>query len=425
MSNIMSYLSYILVIQSQQEVTNHLNAVKNKNAQAQKIIEKRRLMKDMSTDEIRNQLQRSGIRIQAYRTRDDLESALALVWMGELETPGDDSQDLRTEFVSAIGNWSSSLRSALGSSRWRNIVDDFVMTDAERTAREVVYSNISSSEISEYDLASAREALQSVDSFDEACELCNDYSKTMILKLLRDDFNIQADPSLTHVELVNILSDSVILSQRVQSKSRSPLTASFETVPSSSPRMPSSSIRNRTSERSPKAVRDSILFPEQDILPWLKSGLNRVAGEWRAVSASSGLSQLFDDKISAGIHNLLHTVSTVGVEAACSLAMWAAGSRSRVPGTLLVSCLVTMLARRGLLFFFEVLLAIRVVRVGLYGNCEGELSSSSDEVHRGKPGFRVQTVLMVAFVVWYLLQFSKSVRSFPTQKLFSRGIGFR
>lgn len=415
----------LIVLDREQEEDFRRKEVKNKDAKAQHIISKKRLMKNMTTEEIRDRLERAGVPTQLYRSREDLESALALLWMGELEgSVDDDLARLQSDWMSAVGNLTSSLQSAIDQS-WsgsslKEMIVGATMTDAERTAREIVSSNASFIDVDEADVDHAREAFESVETFDEACEICEDLPKPLMIRLLTEEFNIHVDDTLPRSKIASILSDSVMLKRKIVRNYESPLNTSFEAVPPSNIFNKTQCRHKESKKTSSQSIRESVLFPERDALPWLRARVGRLLGGWREASVSSGLTQIFDDKISSGIHNLLSTVSSLGVEAACGLAMWAAGDRARVPGTLLVSCLLTMITRRGILFFFEILLAIRVVRVGLYGSKEGE-----DSARSRRPGVGVQTVVMAVFAGWYLLALSRSVRSFPTQKLFSRGIGFR
>lgn len=364
-------LAQLIVTQQDQIASQDAMKLKNSHSKAQLISEKRRLMKNMTLNEMKYELEAAGITGLVYRDRDDVESALALLWLGELR-PEDDSvilsdpvEDTINFFGDVLGNITSSIGSSLGMAALQDLAADLSSTASEKMASAMV----STERRSEVDDEATKEALtvQAVieakqrlsfaRSFDEAVRVCGGLSKQLMIDLLESEYHVHVDSSTPHATLTHILSDSVMLRRRIVQNYKSDAAV---VEPVQRPVVVKSAAR-AAAPSSPSAHQShwqDYIVPEKELLLWFMTSAKALGSKAKEVShANLGLGR--------SVFSVIEAALVFGVEATLRIGEWAAGSRQGASLLIFFTSAVTMASRRGVSFFFGVLCGLGLFRIAL------------------------------------------------------------
>jgi hypothetical protein len=275
-----------------------------------------------------------------------MESALALLWLGEMDTQmqSDPLKDMVNGFIGMANSTANSVTSSVNIDGLRNIgsvSSDMSMTPSERKAKSIIATGKKPPEPTSDEISLAITELANVSTFNEASQLCSTYSKQLLLIILSSEFNTIADTSLRRAELITMLSDSVALRKKIVSSYSVPHPFEEQT---------------RQTKAVPEPWSESLLVPEKEIMMWFMSTSKKLLTLFRQASTS------IDVHISDGAFAFLSRMTALGLEAARGLATWAIGDRKKAHPVLFTYTFVTILLRRSIFFFLGLMLCTRFVR---------------------------------------------------------------
>ena len=389
-NDLVNHLAGLIVFEEESKQSSEHQAERERSSRAMEIIRKRRELKSLSIHEIKRRLEEAKIgNVNSFRSREDLETALALLLLKDADMPSSPSSSaekevlpvmetvgiLRDNILQSLHNLSDSLSTPVAMNVLKNLTSELTMTSAERSASRIVRTHDSMDEgsngvtiITEEMMKVAREELANVTTFEEAVDICSSFSKPLLRALLVRDYNLSLDKPFSKTQLVNLLSDATIVRKKIITNYSAdiPFASSDAEVSSFS------SGNNRTKARLRRGPRwsESILIPEKELIIWSSALFKRTAAATRKI-----LTNKLDWM--DGVANMATVLLGLGLEVTNKIMLWAVGNKAHIPSVLFVFTLFTMLLRKGVLFFAGLVMGARLARIAFSKNAFSASNSNS------------------------------------------------